>query len=293
METGNKKTVVNSISSASSDFVDDSYDESLKALTYHLSIEIGTSSIGFAIFNLSEKKYVRWGKQTLEPSSIEAEPVVLESAIRKFPLLKEEYKSTSLACGGIDSILIPSAYYQKEKENDLLQYNFGSSSGIVMRDRLINFAAYHVYDLPEKWRKFIDTYWPNVKILHQSTVLIEQLVIYSKSVEETAVFADVQNNKVNVVIADNGKLLLSNSYECKAKEDVTYFVLSAFEQLEIRNYEIRLMLSGEVDQPLLDLLLKYVKIVETVENKSNLEYSKAFENPIYMGYTLFSQYLCA
>ncbi|MDA9563403.1 DUF3822 family protein [Flavobacteriales bacterium] len=292
MVTGNKKSVANSIIEASFDFVDDSYTESLNNHAYHLSIELDKAAISFAVLHLAEKKYVRWGKQKLKTNNSGDELEAFKSIVEKFSLLQQEFKSSSIACAVMDTILIPEVYYQKDKEQDLLQYNFGTDRGVVMRDKLFNVAAYQVYDLPKKWVKFIDETWPKISILHQSTILIEQVVVHSKTIDEITVFAHLQNNKMNLIIADNGKLLFSNRFQCLTKEDVAYFVLATMEQLEIRNYEIRLTMSGETDHSVLDLLSKYVKTVDTVKKNEGIEYSSEFGQPIYRGYSVFSQYLC-
>ncbi|MBL4625439.1 MAG: DUF3822 family protein [Flavobacteriales bacterium] len=275
-------------------FVDESFDLSKTAHNYHLSIEVGFSVFSYSLLDIQAKKYVAWSSQNHNFSEVDQLIGMLNIGVNESKFLRNEYRSSSVAYCDFPSTIVPNLYYNKEKERELLAFNHQINDGEIKRDNLLNLGARHVYSVPEKLVQWVNQKWAKSSSLHLGSVLIEQLVVFSKSVDKVCVYANIQQNIFNLIIAENGQLKLYNSFKYTAQEDVAYYILYGLEQLEIRNHEIELTLMGQIslEGELYELLSNYIKEVKLVENKNTIELSNSFEQPNHVGYSLFGQYLC-
>ena len=103
--------------------------------------------------------------------------------------------------------------------------------------------------------------------------------------------AHVRQGQFDVIITDNGKLLLSNIYTYHSAEDFIYFLLFAGEQLKLNPEKIDLEISGEVesDSALLNIARKYVRNVRFAERPAGVRFTDGFSQfPPQYHYGLFA-----
>ncbi|MBT6746824.1 MAG: DUF3822 family protein [Flavobacteriales bacterium] len=294
METGNKIAVVQSSVNSNFHYTDESFNSSRSAHGYHLSIELGLLSFSYAVLDVQAKKYVVWGREGHEYSDIDSLVSKLSYFLKNIDFLSSEYRSSSIAYCGFSSTLVPNIYADETKEMELFAFNHQEDSGQICTDNLLNLEAKQIYSVPEKLVQWINQIWPKSTTLHLGSVLIEQLVVFSKSVDKICVYANLKDAKMDLIIADNGQLKLYNSFGYMTSDDVVYYILFALEQLEIRNYQVELTLLGDIDSHgnLEELLSDYVKEVSFAKTQNRIELSSSFKQPSHVGFSLFNQYLC-
>lgn len=64
--------------------------------------------------------------------------------------------------------------------------------------------------------------------------------------EQTGVFANFTSTQLDLLVFQNGKLHLANSFEYQTAEDVSYYALFVYEQLNLDTEEIPVYLSGAI-----------------------------------------------
>ncbi|MBL4651668.1 MAG: DUF3822 family protein [Flavobacteriales bacterium] len=294
METGSNISAIEKTTISNFNFVDESFDSSKTAHNYHLSIEVGFSVFAFTILDIQTKKYIAWCSKNHQCSDVKQLTVNLEGYLQEHRFLTNEYRSSSVSYCDFPSTIVPNSYYNIEKEKELYTFNHQVDGGEIFRDHLLNLGAKHLYAIPEKLNRWTNQKWPKATVLHMGSVLIEQLVVFSKSVDKTCVCANIQSKSFDLIIANNGQLKLYNSFEHGAPEDIAYYILYSLEQLEIRNYEIELTLSGQIEikGKLHELLSDYIKEITFIDGKTGIILSNSFSQPTHKGYSLFNQYLC-
>lgn len=111
---------------------------------------------------------------------------------------------------------------------------------------------------------------------HFSTVLIESILSIEKNASELKVYVHIGIDHFEVIVIDQGKLLLYNTFDYKTKEDFIYYILFTYEQLKLNPETHRLVLLGNVpkDSELYDIAYKYIRHVDFGSRKGNYELSE-------------------
>jgi hypothetical protein len=102
---------------------------------------------------------------------------------------------------------------------------------------------------------------------NSNTVLLEKLLERSRNVDEKMVFAHFGKDKFEIVVTQNQKLLLFNSFDYMTKEDFLYYLLFTAEQLALNPETLRLQLLGSVAEgdDYFKIAYKYVRNVSMLD----------------------------
>lgn len=84
--------------------------------------------------------------------------------------------------------------------------------------------------------------------------------------EQTGVFVNLNAKQLDVLVFKSGKLHLVNSFEYHVPEDVAYYTLFIYEQLDIDVEATPIYLSGDIQKqsPLFSVLYTYIRHVEFI-----------------------------
>jgi len=184
--------------------------------------------------------------------------------IQNEPLLKEKYMKVDVAFISQKSTLVPQEFFSKEN----LKKYFEFSQNLDEYDE-IHFThipeidAYSVFTLPNILSNEIFSIQPDVTFHNQSASLIQSGI---KKKNKTSLSAVIGFNSdfFDLVIFQQNKLALYNSFQYANSTDLIYFFLYACQQLKIDHKDIVLTAFGEAinEKNLLKELKKYVKEIE-------------------------------
>jgi hypothetical protein len=102
---------------------------------------------------------------------------------------------------------------------------------------------------------------------HTNSILVSKLLDLSKNVDEKQVFVHFSANKFEIIIVQNQKLLLFNSFDFATKEDFIYYLLYTTEQLNLNPEHFKVSLLGEISEEseLFQIAFKYVRNVSLLD----------------------------
>jgi hypothetical protein len=97
--------------------------------------------------------------------------------------------------------------------------------------------------------------------------LVSKLLELSKNVDEKQVFVHFSANKFEIIIVQNQKLLLFNSFDFVTKEDFIYYFLFTTEQLNLNPEHFKVFLLGEISEEseLYQIAYKYVRNISLLD----------------------------
>lgn len=270
-------------------FEDQSFNPDNSSHSYHLSIELSNTYFAFSILDIASGKYVFLGNKKL------GSVIELEHCLSEFAFLKYDFRSLSVATVSNKCCLVPKQFFDPSEMEELFQMNHGEINGVLRIDDLVDTSAFLIYEVDKRIEEFIGKCFPKAKRMSTSSIMIERATLLSKGVDEINMFTNVGVNSIDVVVVKDGNLILHNIYDVKSEEDVAYFLLNCMDQLNINNNDVKLVLSGQIEDKseLHNLFLKYVKNVTLGDIANELSCSEAFKTPNSINCTLFSQYLCA
>jgi len=94
---------------------------------------------------------------------------------------------------------------------------------------------------------FIDQYG-SFEYKHANSILVSKLLDVSKNNEERKMFVHVSESHFELMVIQNQKLHLYNSFEYKTPEDFIYYLLFTAEQLHLNPENFKLELLGTITE---------------------------------------------
>jgi hypothetical protein len=277
-------------------FFDKSFSD-LNTNEYQVFLQVSKNGVSYTIFNPQTNTFI--GLESYMFNDIYNDYSLLaplQEFITQATLLQKTFQKMVVSYVNNRATLIPKPIFQA---NDLAvyhQFNFAKQEEDVFKsDYLINISAYNVYSIPDY---IVNAFQKlnNVVFHHFSTSLIEASLLYSKKTASTiTVDVHVLPSSFQITVIKNQQLELYNSFNYQTSEDFIYYLLFVLNQLNIKNDEATIRLTGEVDKnsAIYDMLFKYINTIDFCESPNDLNYSYVFEKTQkHYHYALFNLYLC-
>jgi len=262
--------------------IDESFDSN-KSNEYHLSILASENGFAYAILDTNTNKYL-----ALNFAKV--------SNFGKVDITSS-FKSVTCAIAHNKFTLIPSALFDEENKESLLGFNHEvKTDEEIFSNTLHNLEAKNLFTVSKSLVAEIRKQFPNANFIHSSTSFMEGLLVQHKNNSGKKVFANFYSNYFEIVILDGKELLFSNAFSYKTPEDIAYYILFVYEQLNLNPEMIELVLSGEIEKTAKEhsLLYTYIRNVKFASRPDGFKYSYKFEEiPSHNFFSLFTQYLCA
>jgi uncharacterized protein DUF3822 len=144
---------------------------------------------------------------------------------------------------------VPKALFDEDYLGSYLQYNTKVfETDFFAFDELTTYEMNNVYIPYVNINNFLIDQFGTFDYRHTNSILVSRLLDASKNIDEKQVFVHFGNGKFEIVIVQNQKLLLFNSFDYKTKEDFIYYLLFSAEQLNLNPEVFKLQLLGSVSE---------------------------------------------
>ena len=261
--------------------VDESFDEK-DSRKYDLTFEMGDKTFGYSILDIEKNKFIALGYFRNH----------LADVVTSFSWLGGQFHSVKGIIGNSRFTLIPETLFlESEKESYFNFLHEREASEAVFSDRLEHLGIYTVYSIPGHCRKEMDKVFPKVTLCHISSVLIGNIWMNVKNIAGRKVFLNLREGQFDLLVFEGKQLKYCNAFHFLTPEDITYYVIFVFEQLNLNPEEISLALLGNVEKfsPVFDLLFRYIRNIEFVSRNEGFNYSYLFNDvPAHFYYTLLN-----
>ena len=218
-----------------------------KNLNKKLSIQVSLNGLSFCILNQQKNRIIYFKRLDFER---QLDPVRLLSEIELIYEREEELKQpvdqVILLFNNALFSLVPEDMFDEDNASDYLKFNtkilktdFIAFDGL--KQNIIN--VYIPYANITNY--FFDKYG-EFEYRHSLSVLIDSLLSLPPDKETTKVYLHSHLSSYELVVIENGKLVLANSFEYETKEDFLYYILFTAEQLKLDPLNIDLILLGDI-----------------------------------------------
>lgn len=242
-----------------------------------LSIQVNLNGLSFCILNrtsntieyLNSIEFVN----KLTPSDALHR---LKSELSANSVFSDDFNEVTVIHQNELSTLVPTSLYDESQKADYLKFNSKIlKTDFITTDEVIVNNSINVYIPYVNINNYIFDTFGEFVYKHASTVLVDTILQYSSTKDRTEVFVNVNGNTIEVLVVENGKLLLINSFEFFSREDFIYYVLFVYEQLKLDPDTIPVSLIGMTvkDDELYNILYTYVRHVQIIESNYNLKFS--------------------
>jgi hypothetical protein len=238
-----------------------------KTSQYKLSIQISLD--GF-LFCVSDAENICIATKSLSVTDISN----IESLFASDPLLAKEFLSAKCIAVNQKSTLVPSSFFDENKSDEYLKFvcTIDDDEKILVQ-KIKKLDAHCIFAVDENIYETVKKYQPQAEFYNQSIPLISEAL----SNAEKNIFVLFNADIIDIVAAENEKLLLHNSYKTESIKDAIYFTAAVKTQLNIEPDNI--FLSGKVTKADEEKFVEFFKQTKLEINK-NLLFKFGSENAL-------------
>ncbi len=278
-------------------YFDKSFKES-HTRNYTLSVQLWLKGLVFTIYNPEKNKFIGIEAYFFaDIKNVEQLPSFLGKVVNNSPFFAFPYETVLLLYQNSYSTLIPQPLFREDQRKLYLEFNqpFQENCRVVF-DSLKNNQAANIYYLPNAVIEKVKDLWPNAKLLHMSTSLIESLSInFKNKADAKTLFVNLRNGCFDLVYFKENKLHYYNSFDFLTKEDFIYFLLISIDQLGLNPENVNLIISGNINKTddAYDMIHQYIKNYSFIPRNENYGYSYVLDEVKYhQYYALFNALQC-
>ncbi|MGG7036735.1 MAG: DUF3822 family protein [Flavobacterium sp.] len=185
-------------------------------------------------------------------------------AFKNYPQLKAGYDEIIIVHSNNLSTFVPTALFDEEYLGSYLQFNTKVfETDFFAYDELVNYEMNNVYIPYVNMNNYFIDQFGTFDYKHANSILIEKLLDISKNRDEQKMFLHIGEKHFEIIVVENQKLLLYNSFDYHTPEDFIYYLLFTAEQLQMNPENFKLELLGKISEEdaLFQMAYKYVRNV--------------------------------
>lgn len=205
----------------------------------------------------------------------------LATAFKNNPELTEKYDEVVILHENNLSTFVPTALFDEQYLGSYLQFNVKVfETDFFTYDEIATYQMNNVYIPYININNYFVDVFKSFTSKHANTVLVSKLLDLSKNVDEKKMFVHMNLSHFEIVVVQNQKLLLFNTFDYKTPEDLIYYILFVAEQLNLNPEFFKLEFIGNIEEndEYFKIAYKYIRNVslfDVSDLQKNNDFSKA------------------
>lgn len=267
---------------------------------YTLSIQVSQFHFKFCITDSINKRCM------LVEDYIFDNPLSAIDYTKQLELLYEDHwllkagfwKSIKLSVKNLKFSLVPASLFDAEYAPDYLNF----VSEIDKSDELYHFKhssndMVNVFVAEKHITDWFKSKYPgkNLEIFHHTSLFIEALLQNNAKYTDRTMHVNVEVGMITIVVKNGHHIEFCNSYKYKTANDLLYFVMFAFDELNLDANILPLILTGNIKEESehVEKLSKYIRFVNFSNRTQTLKFGYKFDEIADHNYfDLYSLHLC-
>ena len=238
-----------------------------------LSIQVSLNGLSFCVLDTLSGKPLLLQQLPFSnlQRSIKMEDL-LAMVFKENPELNYQYDEILIVHSNNLSTFVPTALFDEEFLGSYLQYNTKVfETDFFTFDPLEKYEMNHVYIPYVNMNNFFIDQYGAFDYKHANTILVSKLLDLSKNKEERKMFVHVNESHFEIIVVQNKKLHLFNSFEYKTPEDFIYYILFTAEQLQMNPENFNLDFIGSITESdaFYQIAYKYIRNISLMDVSDN------------------------
>jgi Protein of unknown function (DUF3822) len=241
-------------------------DQNIIDKTYR-KLNLFASQSGFSFCEIDTlNSRILWFKEIIfdsQNNTISVENLYAK-ALTENPILHAKYDEVVVVHDNNLSCFVPNALFDENFLGSYLQYN-----AKVFETDFFAFDNLDTYEMKSVFIPFVNInnscidQFGSFDYKHSSSILVAKLLDFSKNNDTKKMFVHLQSNHFEIVVVQNQKLILYNSFEYKTPEDLIYYILFTAEQLFLNPENFPLEFLGNIteESEFYKIAYKYIRNV--------------------------------
>lgn len=234
-----------------------------------LSIQVSLTGFSFCCFDTLNNTITSFNEIHFDPT--QKAPKIEESfsdAFKKYPELKETYDEIMVIHNNNLSTFVPSALFDENYLGSYLQYNTKVfETDFFTFDTISNYEMNAVYIPYVNINNFLIDNVGSFDYKHVNSILVEKTLDASRNNDDKKMIVNFNPEHFEIIVVQNQKLLLFNSFEYQTPEDFIYYILFTAEQSNLNPEIFPLELLGTIEKndPFYAIAYKYIRNVSFLD----------------------------
>jgi hypothetical protein len=263
----------------------------------NLTIFCGAREVSWSILDKDKNKYLHLRSfHFAHHNDIEEIIPFLNNLLEREPILKNKFRNVSIVVDTSIYTLVPDTLYESFRREDYLSFNHEIPKGdIVDGYSLRTRGVVVLFSYLANLRQVITKKFPSARIIPSAAGLLESTFTLFRNKEGRSVLVNIRQQSFDLVVMEENKLVLLNTFPYKSSEDFLYYLLFTSEQLGLNSETMQLNVAGEIEKRsgLMKLMEKYIRNINYVKRPEGFEYSYKFSDvPQHFFFNILSQQLC-
>ena len=240
-----------------------------------LSIQVSLSGLSFCVFDLISNKVISTASISFEKNKVVEEQ--LWRTFIDYPILTKSYDDVSIIHDNNLNTFVPTSLFDSNFLASYLQYNTKVfETDYFTYDVIFPYEMNNIYVPFVNINNFLLDQFESFEYQNSNSILVKQLLDFSKNNEEKQVFVHLQKEHFEIVVVKNQQLLLFNSFQYNTPEDFIYYILFTCEQLQLNPETISVQILGDCSEEdsYFKIAFKYIRncvLLDITSKSSSLE----------------------
>ena len=243
-----------------------------KSEQYILSIRLSADGFSFSIHHPQQEEI---SYSLYEVNSSYSMTANVKKMLATTEELSRSYQTVNVLIDTPRFTLVPFDLFEDEQTEEFFHLNFPKKENETILCNILgknNVAL--LFGVDKHTHQLLAEQFPNARIFASISPLLEYFHTRSRENDTKNLYVHFHANKMDVFAFDKGKLLLTNTFQCKQTPDKVYYMLYIWQQLGFSQEKDQLWLAGniEAEEELMTELNKFIRNVKTFPKKENLSF---------------------
>ena len=246
---------------------------------YTLSIRLSTDGFSFSIYNPLEGNDFYFRVYPINTQRSMAANV--KAFLAATEELRRPYKQINILIHSVRYTPVPLELFEDEQMEKLFYQNLPKQKNeVILCNVLGKTNAVILFSLDKLTHLFLSEQFPNARFFSAVSPQIENLSYRSAQGNNLKLYANLHDRDVEVYAFDKGRLLLTNTYPTSGINDINYYLLGLWQQLDLNQErdELHLIGSLEIRKEVTTCLQKYIRHIFSIN--PHAEFNQSASSPI-------------
>jgi len=276
-------------------FVDETVDLN-RAHAYRLSIQVSLNGFSFSILDMVRGKFVVLKHYDLsQQEGYDPKADKLRQILSSDTHLQPSFKQSVALVVTRKSTLIPASYFQEKDLKSYLAFNHDLDElEEIHFNPLEEISAYNVFTIPNPISNLILNHFGKIPYYHHGLPFLHYQLDNASAAKKTAALS-IFDRFIDIGVFSGNNLLFYNTFQWSTHEDILYYLLYVYKQLDLDVNSNELQISGTVrdQKDLKKLIDRYIKKSHMQRPPNDYTYSYTFKSEQTQHFTnLFRLNLC-
>ncbi|HAT76015.1 MAG TPA: DUF3822 domain-containing protein [Flavobacterium sp.] len=228
-----------------------------------LSLQVSLTGLSFCVFDTLNNVIVSVKEihfDTFRKTTKIEE--LFADAFRDNPELKDSYDEILVIHNNNLSTFVPEPLFDENFLGSYLQYNTKVfETDFFAFDEITNYQMNTVYIPYVNINNFFIDQFGTFNYKHANSILVTKILDASKNKDDKKMIVNFNPGHFEIIVVQNQKLLLFNSFDYQTPEDFLYYLLFTAEQLAMNPENFKLELLGTIveEDNFYQLAFKYIR----------------------------------